>query len=355
LAGRGITLRIVLTGQHPNLEPAAFDLAAYPWAKLGCPADGDPHRHATTVARRIKAEIKGANLVVVQGDTSSALGGALGASMAGVAVAHVEAGLRSHDRENPWPEEDFRIAIDADAELLFAPTPLNAANLLREGVRGQIFVVGNTGIDALLERMPGPRPTASCDGSRKRRLLVTCHRRESWGEGLDAIAECLRRIADLPDVEIIVVLHPNPAVACAMRDLLGGCPNLFLRDPCTHVEMLQLMRESALILSDSGGIQEEAPAMGVPLLVLRDRTERPEGIASGNALLVGRNSEIIFDTVRRLLSHETMLSAMARPAFPYGDGRAARRIAVAIEEWMSKTCTTDDATAAREAQVGKSL
>jgi len=333
LASRGIIPRIVLTGQHPNLDLATFDLATYPRAELGCPAEADPHRYAATVARRIRSSIEGARLVVVQGDTSSALGGALGASMAGVPVAHVEAGLRSHDRENPWPEEDFRIAIDAEAELLFAPTQLNAANLRRENVRGQIIVVGNTGIDALLERMPQTRATG-CDGSGKRRFLVTCHRRESWGEGLHAIADCLRRIADLPDVQINMVLHPNPAVAHSMRTLLGECPNLIFRDPCTHVELLQMMRQSVLILSDSGGIQEEAPAMGVPLLVLRDRTERPEGIAGGNALLVGRNSETIFKTVYRLLNSDAALRAMASPAFPYGDGRAASRIAAAIDEWL---------------------
>ena len=275
----------------------------------------------------------------------------MGASTVGIPVAHVEAGLRSHDRENPWPEEDFRIAIDAEAELLFAPTHLNAANLRRESVRGLIIVVGNTGIDALLERMSQLPRTVRKD--RKRQLLVTCHRRESWGEGLHAIAACLRRIAGLPDVQVNVVLHPNPAVTYAMRTLLGECPNLILRDPCTHVEMMRLMRQSVLILSDSGGIQEEAPAMGVPILVLRDRTERPEGIASGNALLVGRNSETIFETVCRLLSDEAALSEMARPAFPYGDGRAASLIASAIDEWLTNEREPAGMPTAREARLGR--
>ena len=147
-------------------------------------------------------------LVVVQGDTSTAFGGALGAALAGIPVAHVEAGLRSHDRRNPWPEEDFRIGIDRLAELLLAPTALNASNLRREGVRGAIHVTGNTGIDALLERMPLLRATP--EACAKRRLLVTCHRRESWGEGLVGIAACLIALARREDVAIDIVLHPNP-------------------------------------------------------------------------------------------------------------------------------------------------
>ena len=301
--------------------------------ELRCPGQADPHVHVGNVARRVGPVIEGARLVVVQGDTSSALGGALGASMSGVPVAHVEAGLRSHDRENPWPEEDFRIAIDAAADLLFAPTPLNAANLRREGVRGRIIVTGNTAIDALMERVPLLSSLARRGGG-ERKLLVTCHRRESWGGRLQDIAKCLAEIGRRDDVQITVVTHSNPAVAGEMRRLLGRCPNVTLRDPCGHVEMLQLMRGSDLILSDSGGVQEEAPALGVPLLVLRDRTERPEGIATGNALLVGRNPQNILSVAERLLNDDDALASMSKPRFPYGDGRAARRIAAAIEDWL---------------------
>ena len=321
-----------MTGQHPDLDPAAFDLAGFPLTELGCAGQADPHRHVVQVARSLGPAIDGAKLVVVQGDTSSALGGALGASMAGVPVAHVEAGLRSHDRANPWPEEGFRIAIDAEAELLFAPTPLNAANLRREGARGKIVITGNTAIDALLERIALLRPPRPADD--EFRLLVTCHRRESWGEGLHAIAGCLHQLVRRGGVSITMVLHPNPAVAGEMRRLLDGSANLILREPCTHAEMLQLMRDSDLILSDSGGVQEEAPALGAPLLVLRDRTERPEGILSGNSLLVGRDPTAILATVDRLLHDDGTLAAMRKPAFPYGDGRASRSITAAIEEWL---------------------
>ena len=297
----------------------------------------DPNRHAGLVARRLEPSIRDASLVIVQGDTSSALGGALGAELAGVPLAHVEAGLRSHDRSHPWPEEDFRIAIDARADLLFAPTELNAVNLRREGILGEIQVTGNTGIDALLNRLPMLRQEMKRrDGTRQ--LLVTCHRRESWGEGLEVIASCLRHIASRPDVSITMVLHPNPAVACEMHRLLSGAPGVILHEPCAPLQMLQLMRSSDLILSDSGGIQEEAPALGIPLLILRDRTERPEGILSGNSILLGRDPVVICATVDRLLSDNAAFAQMSRPSLPFGDGRASSRIAAAIEDYLRRNC-----------------
>ena len=305
-----------------------------PVAHLRCPGLPDPNAYAGTVARRIVPLIEDAHLVVVQGDTSSALGGALGASMAGIAVAHVEAGLRSHDRMNPWPEEDFRIAIDRVADLLFAPTELSAANLRREGMRGLIRVAGNTGVDALLERIPHLvcSPWATHSG---RRILVTCHRRESWGEGFEAIASCLNAIARMEDVSVTMVLHPNPRVAAEMRRLLDD--RIACQQPCDHLEMLERMSESDLILSDSGGMQEEAPTLGVPLLILRDRTERPECIASGNAILVGRDPAFILETVERLLGDPRALCAMRWPSFPFGDGGASGRIADEIEHWLDSS------------------
>ena len=305
-----------------------------PTVELGCPGRPDPQLHVRDVARSIRAAVEDARLVVVQGDTSSALGGALAAVQAGIAIAHVEAGLRSHDRLNPWPEEDFRIAVDGLADLLLAPTELSAANLRREGVGGQIEVTGNTGVDALVDRLPLLEPRHS-DG-RQRRLLVTCHRRESWGEGLEAIASCLRQIAGRGDVSISFVLHPNPRVAEDMRRLLDSTPNIELRKPCSHMEMLQAMRDSDLVLSDSGGMQEEAPTLGVPLLILRDRTERPEGIASGNLTLVGRDPVRIRETVEALLDDPATLESMSRASFPYGDGRASQRTAVSIENWLRR-------------------
>ena len=204
----------------------------------------------------------------------------------------------------------------------------------REDSTGAIHVTGNTGIDALFKRMPLLRAVPEKCG--KRRLLVTCHRRESWGEGLAGIAACLVALARRWDVAIDLVLHPNPRVAGEMKRLLGGQPNIALLDPCGHVEMLRRMQGSDLILSDSGGMQEEAPALGIPLLILRDRTERPEGIASGNAMLVGRKPEKILSTVEMLFDNEDALKSMRRPSLPYGDGRSSDRIAAIIEDWLRR-------------------
>lgn len=234
---------------------------------------------------------------------------------------------------SPWPEEQFRIAIDHCAALLFAPTDLSAANLRRERVRGCIHVTGNTSMDAVLAALPAlpppaPRPRAGTQ------LLVTCHRRESWGEGLASIAAALREIAGNGIARIALVLHPNPAVAGDMRRLLGGIGGIDLRPPCSHGEMLRAMRDVDLILSDSGGMQEEAAVLGTPLLVLRQRTERPEAIATGNLELVGVDAACIVACVRRLLRDPAALQAMRRPTLVYGDGSSGTRIARITGEWL---------------------
>ena len=269
-------------------------------------------------------------LLIVQGDTSSAFGGALAADALGVPLAHVEAGLRTHDPLLPWPEEEFRVAIDARADLLFAPTELSAANLRAEGVAGEIHVTGNTGIDAVL----AAARDLPVHAAGPPRLLVTCHRRESWGEGLKAIAAALVDLA--PSVAIDVVLHPNPNVAATMRKCLDAVGRVNLLPPCGHRELLALMRAATITLSDSGGMQEEAAALGAPLLVLREKTERPEAIATGNMLLVGTVAARIVAEARRLLGDSEALAAMARPAFPYGDGRSGPRIAAIIECWLAQ-------------------
>lgn len=275
------------------------------------------------------------DLFVVQGDTSSALGAALAAFTAGVSVAHVEAGLRTHDPMLPWPEEEYRTAIDAHAELLFAPTKLAADNLRAEHVPGEIHITGNTSIDAVLDlastmegppRKPGLPP----------KTLVTCHRRESWGDGLTSIAAAVKELA-AAGADCTVVLHPNRFVASKMRRLLDQTPHVILVKPCTHRELIRRMREADLILSDSGGIQEEAPALGLPMLVLREKTERPEAIAAGSALLVGTDRRRIVAEARRLLDDPAVHAAMARPAFPFGDGHAAERIAEIMIDWLERT------------------
>ena len=335
LRDRGLPPTLILTGQHLTLDPGEFGLELYPAVPLGCPGEEDPNRHVQAVtAAMLPLLSPPPELLVVQGDTSSALGAALAASLAGVAVAHVEAGLRTHDPRLPWPEEEYRTSIDARADLLFAPTKTAVANLRAEGVAGEVRMTGNTGIDALKATEARLAPQALV-AERLPRILVTCHRRESWGEGLKSIAAALIEIARDGKATIELVLHPNAHVAAMMRQSLDSIREIALIPPCTQIELIRRMREADLMLSDSGGIQEEAPALGTPLLVLRDKTERPEAIASGNAMLVGTSRDRIVAAVRRLLEHPYERLAMARPAFPFGDGRAAPRIAAVIERFLA--------------------
>jgi UDP-N-acetylglucosamine 2-epimerase (non-hydrolysing) len=332
IAGRGLMPRLILTGQHP-LNTDEHGLGRFDRIALNCAGGGDPHEHMEQVARAV-APLLGdrPSLLVVQGDTSSALGGALAGFAAALPVAHVEAGLRSFDPAMPWPEEEFRAAIDARATLLFAPTEISAANLEAEGVLGTIFVTGNTGIDALLAVVAETERSPS--EGRRLRLLVTCHRRESWGEGLRSIADALVELTAEYPVTIDLVLHPNPAIAGTMGDLLAGHAGIRLVEPLGHAAMVAAMQRCDILLSDSGGMQEEAPALGVPMLVLRQKTERPEGVASGNMLLVGTDRRRIVDNVIRLMD-PGVRAAMSRRAFPYGDGRSADRIAGHIADFLA--------------------
>lgn len=275
------------------------------------------------------------NLLIVQGDTSSALGGARAARAAGVPLAHVEAGLRTGDPALPWPEEDYRVEIDGIADLLFAPTNLSAFNLARERTRGQVHVTGNTSVDALL-RVVSELPPPSVRERHLPHVLVTCHRRESWGNGIASIASAVSELAVSGVAVFDVIVPPNHHVASVLHGKLEAQTNITLRPPCGHHELLQRMRDSDLVLSDSGGMQEEAPVLGVPLLILRDKTERPEGIDTDNMRLIGTDKDRIVEEVRRLLGDPIAYAAMCRKALPYGDGRAAQRIATIIEHWLAE-------------------
>jgi UDP-N-acetylglucosamine 2-epimerase (non-hydrolysing) len=230
---------------------------------------GPAARTPTSVPALLPLPLHAPDLVVGQGDTSSTLGGALAGFAAAVPVAHIEAGLRTHDPLLPWPEEEYRIAIDAD--LLFAPTKLTAANLRSEKVPDEIHVSGNTSVEAVPEAESRLPPPTAHDGGTPR-ILVTCHRRESWRDGLESIAAAVAELGECASMEF--VLHPNAHVAENMRRLLASARNFALLDPCGHDELLRRMRDADLVLSDSGGIQEEAATLGVPLLVPRDKTER---------------------------------------------------------------------------------
>jgi UDP-N-acetylglucosamine 2-epimerase (non-hydrolysing) len=335
---RGIVPNLIFTGQHPLLDPADFDLDRFPRRVLRCPGQENPHRHVRMVTAALLPLFRSLpDLVVVQGDTSSALGGALAAFTACVPVAHVEAGLRTNDLLQPWPEEEYRAAIDAGADLLFAPTELAAANLRAEQVPGEIHITGNTGVDAALEAIAQLPPLVPRDQGCPR-ILVTCHRRESWRDGLHSIARALTELAS--EARIHFILHPNQHVAANVRRLLADTAGIDLLEPCGHAELLGRMRDVDLVLSDSGGIQEEAPALGVPLLVLRDNTERPEGIAAGSAILVGTDCERIVAGARRLLKHPAASPAMRRRVLPFGDGRAGERIAAIVGDWLEQRSMT---------------
>jgi len=275
--------------------------------------------------------------VVVQGDTATAMAGALAAYYRKIAVAHVEAGLRSHNIYHPWPEEVNRKIIGTIAALHFAPTETAAAALRAENVNpAAIHVTGNTVIDALhwVTDKIAAEP-ALADGlaeletrfAGKRLIGVTSHRRENFGGGLEAIAQAIRTLAMRPDVALIFPVHPNPNVRAVMDAALAGLPNVALIEPLDYPHFARLLAISEIMLTDSGGVQEEAPALGKPVLVMRETTERPEGVEAGTAKLVGTDVARIVAEATVLLDDASAYAAMARAHNPFGDGHSAARIA----------------------------
>lgn len=327
--------RVLLTGQHVGLAghfgfvPGSDiqELRINPaWLSAGEIREAIRDRLCGWLARERP------DIVLVHGDTSSAAAGAFAACDCALPIAHVEAGLRSGDRLQPWPEEDHRIAIDGLAELLFAPTAAAAANLRAERVSGEIHVTGNSGIDALFDvrdRLGGGIAPA---GPRKT-LLVTCHRRENRGAKLRQVAQALKRLAAALPLDILFALHSNPQVRAPIETLLARDRRITLLDPLDYEAMVALMLRSWLILTDSGGLQEEGAALGRPVLVLRDSTERIE--AAGNIALVGTEAARIVAAVRRLAADPRAYSRMARPSLAFGDGRAAERIAHHLQRWLA--------------------
>ena len=271
--------------------------------------------------------------VIVQGDTTSVFVSALAAYYRRIRVGHVEAGLRTADKFSPYPEEMNRRLASVLADLHFAPTPRARENLLRENVPPRsVHVTGNTVIDALLATLASPKPWRVPVLDRvpadRRIVLVTAHRRESFGAGFESICRALAALAERnPDIEIIYPVHLNPNVRGPVMRVLKRRPRVHLIEPIEYLPFAHLMERSYLILTDSGGIQEEAPAIGKPVLVMRDKTERPEAIEAGTAKLVGTDADRIVGEAERLLNSPRAYARMARAANPFGDGRAARRIA----------------------------
>lgn len=286
-------------------------------------------------------------MVLVQGDASSTLLGALAAFYHKIPVGHVEAGLRTHDKYRPFPEEMNRRLTSALADLHFPPTPQARANLLAEGTPPErIFVTGNTVIDALhsvLRRADVTLPPGLPHLEGRRVLLVTTHRRENWGEPLRRIHLALLDVLErFPDLVLVFSMHRNPAVRRVALEVLGGHARVSIIDPPDYGPWVRLMERAHLILTDSGGIQEEAPALGVPVLVARDVTERPEGVQAGTVELVGTSRETIVARASRLLADPAAHAAMASVRNPYGDGRAASRIVEALRLWFGRTDARPD-------------
>lgn len=335
-----VKVSIWCTGQHPKwaiemlayfglIAERLFDLSQQPpgLAQL-C--------SAMLTYLRTAFETERPDVVLVQGDTSSAFAGALAAAYSGIPLVHVEAGLRSNNRHMPFPEEAHRRAIANFTSLHCAPTQVAANALLTEGVAAaDILQCGNTVIDALQLVQRGVEindlfPEVG------RLILLTCHRRESWGEPFRAVCSAARQLANRGDCEIVFVVHPNPELIHVAHEMLSDHPGIRLVPPLGYPQFMQLLRRATLVLTDSGGIQEEAAALGTPLLVLRDTTERPEGIDTGTARLVGTTEQAIVTSANELLDSPDELIAMRVPCTLYGDGHAAERIASAIlNRWLT--------------------
>lgn len=329
---------VCITAQHREMLDSVMDC-------FGIRADYDLNimqqgQDLTAITTRVlerMREVLGEvqpDIVLVHGDTTTTFAGALAAFYAKIPVGHVEAGLRTYDRWSPFPEEMNRSLVGRIATLHFAPTANNAHNLEREAVEGDIFVTGNTVIDAMAYTVRGEQFVSDelrqVDFSR-RVIAMTCHRRENYGQPMRNIFTAVRRLAlNYPDVEIVYPVHLSPVVRSTAEELLGGVPNIRLIAPLDAVDMHRLMARSYMVMTDSGGIQEEAPALGKPVLVLRRETERPEAVTAGTVKLAGTDTEEIYRLAAELLDDPAAYDRMAKAVNPYGDGRACPRIAQAI-------------------------
>lgn len=286
--------------------------------------------------------------VVVHGDTLTTFAASLAAFYKRIPVAHVEAGLRTGDLSAPFPEEANRKLTSVLADLNFAPTNASKANLISEGVSAKsVQVTGNTVIDALLttsDRLDKDEALSKKSAakfpyldSKKKLILVTGHRRENFGDGIQNLCSALKTLAQRPDVQVVYPVHLNPNIQEPVKTLIGATPNIFLIEPLEYLDFVALMKKSYLILTDSGGIQEEAPSLGKPVLVMRDVTERPEAVTAGTVKLVGMNSETILTSANKLLDDSSVYDRMSKAHNPYGDGKAATRIANALIESVLKT------------------
>jgi UDP-N-acetylglucosamine 2-epimerase (non-hydrolysing) len=337
--------RVCVTGQHRHMLDqvlSVFEVRPDHDLDLMLPGQSLFQSHSRILAALeevLKAEQP--DIVLVQGDTTTTLCGALAAFYARIPIGHVEAGLRTGDMAQPFPEEMNRVLAGRLATLHFAATAGAARNLIAESVdQSRITVTGNSGIDAVLyvrDGLASGKLTAcglpQLDASKKL-IVITAHRRESFGAGFERICAALARLAAHPDVQIVYPVHRNPNVQEPVTRLLAGIPNLLLIEPLEYVPFVDLMRKAYLLITDSGGIQEEGPSLGKPVLVMREKTERPEAVEAGTVKLVGSDENVIVEAARELLENPKTYQAMARVHNPYGDGRASARIGDAIHSFL---------------------
>jgi UDP-N-acetylglucosamine 2-epimerase len=336
-AGPGLRPVVCVTDQHREMLDQVLDFFGIsPDHRLGVMQEGQsPSQVAARILERLPAVLDAVqpDAVLVQGDTTTTVAAAMASFYAGIPVGHVEAGLRTYRKDAPFPEEVNRQMTTALAEWHFAATDWARDNLLLEGIPAEkIAVTGNPVIDALqwaarnLDRR-NRNVLAELDGSR-RIVLITAHRRESFGAPLVELCQALRDLVERnPDIELVYPVHLNPEVQVQVRSMLGECPRVHLLPPVDYCDLVDLLHRCHLVLTDSGGIQEEAPSLGKPVLVLRETTERPEGVEGGTARLVGTSREQIVAETERLLHDPASYARMARAHNPYGDGHAGERIA----------------------------
>lgn len=337
---KGIHAIVCVTGQHTHMLQQVLDVfSVVPDYNLSIMKEKQSLFDVTTnILERIKSILKkeSPDIVLVHGDTSTTFAVALSCFYMQIPVGHVEAGLRTYDIHSPYPEEFNRQAVSIISELNFAPTALARQNLLREGKEpGSIFVTGNTVIDALKTTVRDDYTHPELDWAMgSRMILITAHRRENLGEPMRHMFRAIRRVMDKhPDVKAIYPIHMNPLVRETANEILGDDERIHIIEPLDVLDFHNFMARSHLILTDSGGIQEEAPSLGKPVLVMRDTTERPEGIEAGTLKLVGTSEEKIYLEFNRLLDNRAAYDSMAQASNPYGDGHACERIADIINDF----------------------
>ncbi|MBK7365916.1 MAG: UDP-N-acetylglucosamine 2-epimerase (non-hydrolyzing) [Nitrosomonas sp.] len=340
LRKKSFQVRVLATAQHRSLLDQVLDL-------FGIEPDIDlnimkPNQSLASLTARLLLNVEEVlvsekpDAVLVQGDTTTVMTVALACFYQHISVGHIEAGLRTWDIDNPFPEEANRVITGKLARWHFAPTEESRRNLLRDGIPDKnIFITGNTVIDTLLSLADQDLTLPINIDSNKRLVLITAHRRENFGEPLRSICQAIKTLSqNNPSVEFLYPIHPNPNVTETVNELLANRKNVHLCAPLDYTHFVATMKRSFLILTDSGGIQEEAPALGKPVLVLRNETERPEAIAQGVAKLVGHDYDRILSETQRLLDDESVYFAMKKGISPYGDGHAAERITKVLEEQL---------------------